>query len=141
MAEVKTRKTKASVKEFIDAIPDEQQRKDSKIVDKLMRELSGEKPAMWGPSIVGYGSCTYAYASGRTGDWPLIGFSPRKNALTLYVLGDYPRRDELLARLGKHTIGKSCLYLKKLSDVDPAVLRELIVAALEHARSGKLMGC
>ena len=72
MAEVKTRKTKASVKEFIDAIPDEQQRKDSKIVDKLMRELSGEKPAMWGPSIVGYGSCTYAYASGRTGGFHVI---------------------------------------------------------------------
>lgn len=136
MADPKTRKTPASVKEFIDAIPDESKRKDAKSVDRMMREATAAKPAMWGANIVGYGSTTLTYANGKTADWPVIAFSPRKPALVLYLAPEvYEARPELLARLGKHTTGKSCLYVKKLADVDAGVLRELIDASVAHTRA------
>jgi hypothetical protein len=135
MAEPKTQKTRASVKDFLAAIPDPQRRADAKAVDALMREVTGETPALWGPSIVGYGSYTLTYANGKTGDWPIVGFSPRKTALTLYLMSGFARYEALMAKLGKHTIGKSCLYLKKLSDVDREVLRELIVESVATMRS------
>ena len=135
MAENKTQKTKASVAEFLDAIADEQQRKDAKAVDKLMREVTGEKPAMWGPGIVGYGSYHYVYDSGREGDWMRVGFSPRKAALTLYIMPGFARYETLMSKLGKFTTGKSCLYIKKLGDVDQTVLRELIAASVAHMRT------
>ena len=127
MAEPKTKKTKASVAAFIDAVGNETRRKDAKIVDKMFREITGEKPAMWGPSIIGYGS--YETASGT---WPRGGFSPRKASLVLYVLTDYAGRDALLRKLGKHKTGNSCLYINKLADVDQAALRGLIKGAWTH---------
>ena len=141
MAENKTRQTKASVKDFLDAIPDEQQRRDAKALDRMMREVSGEKPALWGPSIVGYGFHHYEYASGHGGDCAMIGFSPRKAALTLYVMGGFPRYDALMQKLGKFKTGKSCLYIKKLADVDPSVLRELLVETMAYMRNHPAAGC
>jgi hypothetical protein len=131
MAELKTQKTEASVAEFLDSIPDEGQRKDSKSLTKMMGRITGAKPRMWGPSIVGFGDLHYRSASGREGDWFKIGFSPRKQSLTLYLaLADVKQFDKQLERLGKHTTGKSCLYIKRLDDVDQQVLEELIASAV-----------
>ena len=129
MAEPKTQKTKVSVTQFIAAVEDETRRKDAKVVDKMMREITGEKPAMWGPTIVGYGS----YPS-RSGDWPITGFSPRKGALTLYVMPGFSEYGSLLKKLGKHKTGKSCLYINKLSDVDQDVLREIVTRGVKYMR-------
>ena len=115
----KTQKTKASVAEFIAAVEDETRRKDAKAVDKMLRDITGEKPAMWGPTIIGYG----AY-EGPTGLWPRIGFSPRKANLVLYMMDGY-EGEPLMKKLGKHKTGRSCLYINKLADVDGGVLREL----------------
>jgi hypothetical protein len=126
MAELKTKKTQASVAAFLNAIDDDQKRRDSKAVAKIMKEITGKSPKMWGTSIVGYGSYHYKYASGQEGDWPLTGFSPRKQALTLYIMSGFKEYKPLLKKLGKHKTGKACLYIKKLEDVDEKVLRELI---------------
>lgn len=120
-AELKTQKTKASVAAFIAAVEDDTRRKDAKSVDKMMREISGEKPAMWGPSIVGYGEY-----DGPTGKWPRIGFSPRKANLVLYIMDGYDK-EPLMKKLGKHKTGRSCLYINKLADVDESVLRRIAV--------------
>jgi len=131
MAENKTQKTKASVTEFIDAIDDPRKRDDSKALVELMQRVTGEQPAMWGESIVGFCDFRYRSAAGREGDWFKVGFSPRKQNLTLYLsLTDVAGYDALLSRLGKHSTGKSCLYVKKLEDVDQLVLEELIEKAL-----------
>jgi hypothetical protein len=137
MAEPKTKASKASVAAFLAAIPDAERRKDCKAVAKLMREATGEKPVLWGANIVGFGTYRYQYASGGTGDWPVVGFSPRKNDLTLYLMAGFERHADLMAKLGRHRTGKSCLYLKRLADADPAVLKELVgrsVAAMERKR-------
>jgi hypothetical protein len=126
VAEPKTQPTKASVAAFLAAIPDEQRRKDCKAVAKLMQEATGAKPVLWGANIVGFGTYRYQYASGRGGDWPVAAFSPRKSDLTLYIMPGFEPFADLMARLGKHKTGKSCLYLKRLADVDLAVLKELI---------------
>ena len=125
-SQIKTTRTKASVKDFIAAVADEQRRTDSQALVKLMTQATGEKPAMWGASIVGFGSYRYVYASGHSGDWPILGFSPRKNDLTIYIMPGFDQIQEPLARLGKHRTGKSCLYIKRLSDCDPAALQEII---------------
>lgn len=127
MAEPKTQKTKASVSAFIAAVEDETRRKDAKAVDKMMREITGEKPAMWGPTIIGYGEWETP-----SGMWPRLGFSPRKANLVLYVIGDFKECTPLLKKLGKHKTGKSCLYINKLADVDEGVLRELAQASWNH---------
>ena len=119
MAEPKTQRTKASVAAFIAAVEDDTRRKDAKAVDKLFRELTGEKPAMWGPTIVGYGE--YDTPSGK---WPRMGFSPRKANLVLYIMDGYDK-EPLMKQLGKHKTGRSCLYINKLADVDEAVLRKI----------------
>ena len=140
MAEAKTRPTKESVAAFLAAIPDEQRRKDGQAVAKLLREVTGEKPVLWGANIVGFGTYVYDYADGREGEWPIVGFSPRKSELVVYIMPGFERHADLLSRLGKHRTGKSCLYLKKLSDADPAVLKELVsrsVAAMEKKRVRK----
>jgi hypothetical protein len=130
MAELKTKKTTASVAEFLNGILDAGQRKDSKELAKLMASITGHKPKMWGDSIVGFGDLHYRSASGREGDWFKVGFSPRKQNLTLYLaLVDLAGYDALLSKLGKHSTGKSCLYVKKLEDVDQQVLEELIKTA------------
>jgi hypothetical protein len=126
MAENKTQATKASVTAFVDKIADPAKRADAKALVKLMQKAAGEKPAMWGPSIVGFGCYHYVYESGREGDMPLVGFSPRKAATVLYVRAGTPGTEALLAKLGKHTAGKGCVYVKKLADVDEAVLEKLV---------------
>lgn len=121
MPEPKTQRTKASVAAFIAAVEDDTRRKDAKSVDKMLREITGEKPAMWGPSIVGYGE--YDAPSGK---WPRLGFSPRKANLVLYLMDGYDK-EPLMKQLGKHKTGRSCLYINKLSDVDEGVLRRIAV--------------
>jgi hypothetical protein len=132
MAELKTKKTAASVKDFLNRVPNERKRKDSFAVLKLMQEVTGAKPAMWGPSIVGFGQYHYKYASGREGDMPLAGFSPRKQALTLYITAGFDGYGELLGKLGKYKTGKACLYINKLEDVDLATLKEMVRRSVGH---------
>jgi hypothetical protein len=131
MAELKTKKTKASVAAFLDQISDEQRRKDCQRILKIMKEATGEQPRMWGSSIVGFGTYRYRYASGHGGEWPIIGFSPRKNDLTLYIMPGFADYTELMAKLGKHKTGKSCLYIKKLDDIELPVLKKLITKSVD----------
>ncbi len=132
MAKLKTQKTDASVVDFLDSVPGEKKRKDSLAILELMQEVTGQEPAMWGTSIVGFGSYRYRYASGSEGEWPLVGFSPRKQNLTLYIMSGFDDYDALLADLGKYKTGKSCLYINKLEDVDLETLRELVRQSAEH---------
>lgn len=127
MPEPKTQRTKASVAAFITAVEDKVRRKDAKAVDKMMRGITGEKPAMWGPSIIGYGEWETP-----SGLWPRMGFSPRKANLVLYVIGDFKECGPLLKRLGKYKTGKSCLYINKLADVDAVALHDLAQASWNH---------
>mgnify|MGYP001812374644 FL=1 len=126
MAENKTRATIASVTEFINSIEDRQKRADARKVAAIMRRVTGKRAKMWGSSIVGYGTYHYKYESGREGDFMITGFSPRKQALTVYILAGFRRFDTLMGKLGKYKTGKSCLYIKRLSDVDEKVLEQLI---------------
>lgn len=132
MAELKTTRTGASVEDFLAGVSEEQRRTDAQALCALMTEVTGMAPAMWGTSIVGFGSYEYQYGSGRRGQWPAVGFSPRKQNLTIYVSAGFDRYDALLGRLGKHSTGKSCLYVKRLSDVDETVLRQLIRDGFTH---------
>lgn len=134
MAEAKTKPTEQSVEAFLETVEDPQKRADCLAIAQMMREVTGEEPVMWGPSMVGFGSYHYVYASGREGDALLTGFSPRKQNLTLYIMAGFEQYDGLISRLGKHTTGKSCLYIKRLSDVDQGVLRELVERSVEHMR-------
>lgn len=126
MAELKTKETKASVAAFLNKISDVQRRKDCQTVLELMQRATGEKPKMWGSSIVGFGRYKYRYASGREGEWLVIGFSPRKTDLTLYIMRGFEESESLLAKLGKCKTGKGCLYIKRLDDVEIPVLKKLI---------------
>jgi Domain of unknown function (DU1801) len=135
MAENKTKPTKVSVASFIDQLTDQTKRADAKALVKLMREVTGEPPRMWGPSIIGFGTCHYKYDSGREGDMPVAGFSPRKPATVIYIVTSARGSEALFAKLGRHTIGKSCLYIKKLADVDQAVLKTLVVKSIAEIRS------
>lgn len=130
MAENKTRPTKISVTGFLNGLTDPAKRSDAKALVKMMQSAAGEKPQMWGPSIIGFGSYHYKYDSGREGDMPVIAFSPRKAATVLYGMTGFSGAAALLGRLGKHTTGKGCLYVKKLSDVDQSVLQDLVVQSL-----------
>jgi hypothetical protein len=134
-AENKTKPTKLSVTAFVDGIADPTRRADAKAVVKLMRSATGEAPKMWGPSIIGFGSYHYKYDSGREGDMPIVGFSPRKAATVFYITRGFVGAEALLARLGKHTVGKSCLYIGKLSDVDQKVLEALVVKSVAVMRT------
>ena len=131
----KTQPTDASVAAFVAGLADERQRADSERLIALMSKVTGEPATMWGPSIIGFGSYHYRYASGREGDTPLVGFSPRKTALTLYASAGEDERADLLARLGPHKVGKSCVYVKRLSDVDEQVLADLVRAGVAYARA------
>ena len=126
MSDVKTKKNEASVEGFLKSVENEKRREDSFVVLDLMKEVTGEKPTMWGTSIVGFGSYHYKGASGREGDWMKVGFSPRKQSMTLYIMDGFGSYDSLLDKLGKYKTGKSCLYINKLEDVDQTVLRELV---------------
>ena len=134
MAENKTKPTSASVRDFLNGIEDEQKRRDAKTVARIMKRVTGKPPKMWGPSIVGYDSYHYVYDSGREGDFMVAGFSPRKQALTLYIMSGFSGHQALMKKLGKHTTGKSCLYVKKLDDVDLDVLEELITRSVAHVK-------
>ena len=132
MAELKTKPTDHSVEAFLNSVADDQKRQDSFTILNLMAEVTGDEPQMWGDTIVGFGRYHYKYASGREGDWFLTGFSPRKQNLTLYIMAGFDEYDNLMAQLGKYKTGKSCLYIKKLKDIDQAVLRELVKQSAEH---------
>ncbi len=132
MAENKTRPTEQSVEEFLNKIPDDQKRKDSYTILELMKNVTGEEPKMWGESIVGFGSYHYRYESGREGDSPLTGFSPRKQNLTLYIMGGVARYEALLQKLGKFSTGNACLYIKKIEDIDVPTLEELVRQSVDY---------
>ena len=134
MAENKTKATDSSVDGYIDAIDNETRRNDCRAVTKLMTKVTKQKPRMWGPSIVGFGSYHYKYDSGREGDSCLIGFSSRKGDISVYISANFPGHDELLSKLGKHKLGKACLYIRKLDDVDLKVLEKLVVGSVEERK-------
>lgn len=133
-AELKTKETNASVKNFLNNIRDEQKRKDTTSICEIMERLSGEKPKMWGQALIGFGNKVIKYESGRELDWMRIGFSPRKANLTLYLTDGIARHPQLLEKLGKHKTGVGCLYIKALSDIDLKVLEKLISASLGNVR-------
>jgi len=134
MAEPKTKQTNASVEKFLNRITDETRREDCFKVAKMMEDITGEEPKMWGPSIVGFGLYHYKYESGREGDWPIAAFSPRKQDLTLYLTPGFQEQADLMQQLGKHSTGKSCLYIKRLSDVHAPTLKRLIRDSVKSAK-------
>lgn len=131
MAELKTKVNDASVTKFLNTIEDKDAKKDSFEILKMMEQITKEKPKMWGASIVGFGSYHYKGASGREGDWMLTGFSPRKQNLTIYIIAGFDKHTALLKKLGKHTTGKGCLYIRRLGDVDQKLLKELITDSVK----------
>lgn len=130
MAELKTKETAESVPAFLDKIADKGRREDCLAVVDIMRDATKEEPRMWGSSIVGFGRYRYKYGSGREGEWMITGFSPRKSDLTLYIMPGFEPFADVMKRLGKYKTGKSCLYIKKLADVDLDVLRELVTSSV-----------
>src|SRR5215469_12475610 len=132
MAENKTIPNDLDVEQFLNSVTDERKRKDSFTILRLMKQVTGLEPRMWGSSIVGFGSYHYKYESGREGDMPIAGFSPRKQSLTLYNMGGFEGYDDLLKKLGKHTTGKGCLYVKRLDDVDLPTLKSLMEESVKH---------
>jgi len=135
MAELKTKPTQASVKDFLNQIPDKERRDDCFAIAKIMEEVTGDKPKMWGPSIVGFGTYHYKYASGREGDWPVTGFSPRKKDLTLYIMMGFEKHADLMKQLGKYSNAKSCLYIKRLSDIHVPTLKKLIKSSVKDLKN------
>lgn len=137
MAELKTQKNNASVDDFINAVESEQKRNDAFEILEMMKQITKEKPKMWGSSIIGFGDVRYKYASGREGDWFKVGFSPRKANVSLYLMGcDISKADSILGRLGKYKTGKGCLYINKLADIDKEVLKELVKEGYENGHIG-----
>jgi hypothetical protein len=134
MAKNKTVATAVKVEDFLKQVPDEDKRKDSYELIDIMKGLLKADPKMWGPTIIGFGSYHYKYASGHEGDAPLAGFSPRKDAFSIYLFPVFDKKDELLGKLGKYKIGKGCLYVKKLADIDRKVLKEMIKASISEVR-------
>ena len=130
--EPKTRKTDASVQDFLNSVENKERRDDGFRVLEMFTRLTGEKPTMWGSAIIGFGKTMIKYPDGRELDWPAVGFSPRKQNLTLYVQTGTEKQKKLYEKLGKHSTSVSCLYIKRLSDVDPKVLEKVIAHAYEH---------
>lgn len=137
MAEIKTKPTEVSVDKFIKAVPDKQKQEDSYVLIDMMRKMTKDEPKMWGPSIIGFGTYHYKYASGHEGDMAMTGFSPRKDAISIYLMCGLPENKELFKKLGKHKMGKSCLYIKRLSDVDTKVLKQLITESYKYIKNKK----
>ncbi len=135
MAENKTKPTDVSIDEFIASVENDRRRDDAMTVCKLMKEVTGEEPVMWGPTMVGFGTYHYKYASGREGDWFLAGFAPRKANLVVYIQGGFKKHDALMKKLGKYKTGSGCLYINKLADVEMDVLRELVSRSVEYVSS------
>ena len=134
MAEPKTKKNRKSVEKFLDGVESEQRREDCFTVLELMQKVTGCKPAMWGDSLVGFGSYHYKNASGREGEWFVTGFSPRKQDLTLYIMSGFSKQGELMEKLGKFKTGKACLYIKKLEDIHLPTLRKLVKESVVHLK-------
>ena len=134
MAELKTKPTKASVKAFIDSIEDGQKRADARKIASMMRRATGARAKLWGASIVGYGSYKYTNSKGEDFEWMLTGYSPRKQALSIYIMPGFANFKRLMSKLGKYKTGKSCLYIRRLSDVDEKVLEQLIGRSVQHMR-------
>lgn len=137
MAELKTKMNDQSVQAFLDRVQDEKRRRECYTILELIQSITHAEPKMWGDSIVGFGNHHYVYASGREGDWPLIGFSPRKQNLTLYFMSGFASFGSLLSKLGKHTLGKGCLYIKHLEDVDLPILEEFVRQSVESITGKK----
>ena len=137
MADLKTKPNKASVEKFLNSVKDEKKRTDSFKILEMMKKITKEEPIMWGPSIIGFGSYHYKYASGREGDFFVTGFSPRKQNLTLYIMSGFKRSPELMKKLGKYKSGSSCLYINKLEDVDLKVLKTLIAESVKYMKNKK----
>lgn len=135
MAKLKTTPNDESVQVFLESVGNETKRENSFTVLELIKEITDEKAKMWGTSIVGFGSYHYKYESGREGDWFLVGFSPRKQNLTLYIMSGFSEYDALLNQLGKYKTGKSCLYVKKLADIDMDILKELVKQSVEYMKN------
>jgi hypothetical protein len=134
MAKNKTTETGQDVNEFVYKVADETKRDDSFRLIEIFRSLTGVDPKMWGPTIVGFGLYHYKYASGHEGDAPIAAFSPRKDAIVLYLYPVFPKREEFLKKLGKHKVGKSCVYIKKLEDIDVAVMKRMVEASIKQAK-------
>jgi hypothetical protein len=134
MTELKTKKNTKSVDKFLKSVEDENKRKDCYSVIEIMRKITKSEPSMWGTSIVGFGSYHYKYASGHEGDMCITGFSPRKQSLTIYIMAGFKRYPELMKKLGKYKTGSSCLYIKKLSDIDIKVLKELVKESVKYLK-------
>ena len=134
MSEPKTKQNDASVKDFLNAVEHPVKKADSFRLLELMTEVTGVAPTMWGDSIVGFDTYHYVYASGREGDWPIVGFSPRKQNISLYIMPGFNNFGPLLEKLGKHKVSKACLYINKLADVDEVVLKELITQSVKYMR-------
>jgi len=134
MAEQKTKPTKVSVEKFLNQVSDETRREDCLQIVKIMEEITGEKPVMWGPTMVGFGMYHYKYASGREGDWPITAFASRKPDLTIYIMPGFENYPDLMPKLGKYSTGKSCLYIKRLSDVHLPTLKKLIRESVKQMR-------
>ena len=132
MTELKTKPNDASVEDFLNKVTDEKRRRDCFVILDLMKEVTGQEPRMWGDSIVGFGSYHYKYKSGHEADWLLTGFSPRKRDLTIYIMSGFDRYEKLLEKLGKYRTGKSCLYIKKIEDIDQSILKELVRESVEY---------
>ncbi|HRE41738.1 MAG TPA: DUF1801 domain-containing protein [Ignavibacteria bacterium] len=135
MYEPKTKVTEVKPEDFLNAVEDEKKRKEAFEILAMFKKITGEKPKMWGPTMIGFGKYFYKYETGHSGECFITGFSPRKQAMTLYVLGNFKGKDELLSKLGKYKNGKSCLYIKKLDDIDRGVLKKLIETAYKYWKS------
>ncbi|MFX0074300.1 MAG: DUF1801 domain-containing protein [Candidatus Hermodarchaeota archaeon] len=134
MTELKTKPTDKNAEDFLKKVEQPTKKEDSYKILELMKEITKEEPVMWGDSIVGFGSYHYKYASGREGDWPIVGFSPRKQNLALYIMSGFDRYNEILKKLGKFKTGKSCLYINKLKDIDIHSLEELISESVKYMK-------
>jgi hypothetical protein len=135
MAQPKTQPNDKSVTDFLDGVEDDNKREDSFVILELMKEVTGSEPIMWGDSIIGFGNYRYKYASGKPAEWFLVGFSPRVQNLTLYIMSGFEEYDQLLDKLGQHSTGKSCLYVKRLENVDLDILKELIEKSVAHMKT------
>jgi hypothetical protein len=132
MAENKTKETDADVNTFLDTVTDDKRKQDAKAIVQIMKKATGFKPKMWGSAIIGFGSYHYVYESGREGDAPLVGFSPRKDAMALYLGGMGEQRDAMLKKLGKHKAGKGCVYVKSIEDINKEVLTQMVMMSVKH---------
>ncbi len=135
MSNLKTQRTDSSVEDFLESVDNEEKRADCLRILELMKKVTGEDPQMWGPGIIGFGSYHFKYDSGREGDWFITGFAPRKKEITLYILAGFAEHDDLMQKLGKYRIGKGCLFLKRIDDIDLSVLNELVERSVAYMRS------